>query len=65
MRILKQSFIGKKIRMQMNSTNGFTTLTGILMSIEENFFVVDTYNGVEYINIMFIVSFKEEKRGEE
>jgi hypothetical protein len=35
------------------------------MSIEENFFVVDTYKGIEYINIMFIVSFTEEKRGEE
>jgi hypothetical protein len=62
---MKQSFIGKRIRMYLNSTHGFTTLTGILVSIEENFFVVDTYKGIEYINIMFIVSFTEEKRGEE
>ena len=62
---MKQSFIGKRIRVYLNSTHGFTTLTGILMSIEENFFVIDTYKGIEYINIMFIVSFTEEKRGGE
>lgn len=61
---MKQSFIGKRIRMYLNSNHGFTTLTGILMSIEDNFFVVDTYKGIEYINIMFIVSFTEESRGE-
>jgi hypothetical protein len=61
---MKQSFIGKRIRIYLNSTHGFTTITGILMSIEDNFFIVDTYKGIEYFNTQFIVSFKEEKLGE-
>ena len=61
---MKQSMIGKKIRMYLNSVHGFTTLTGMLMSIEDGFFVVDTYKGIEYINSEFIVSFSEVKDGE-
>jgi len=60
---MEKSLIGKRIRMYLNSTHGFTTLTGILMSIENDFFVVDTMKGIEYINIIFIVSFTEENLG--
>lgn len=61
---MKQSLIGKKIRFYLNSIHGFTTLTGILMSIEDGFFMVDTFKGIEYINSSFIVSFNIVKDGE-
>ncbi|MBN2605482.1 MAG: hypothetical protein JXR62_06655 [Bacilli bacterium] len=61
---MKQLMIGKRIKIYLNSTHGFTTLTGILMNIEEDFFVLDTYKGIEYINTMFIVSYTEEKSGD-
>lgn len=61
---MKQSLIGKKVRIYLNSVHGFTTLTGILMSIDDEFYVVDTYKGVEYININFIISLSEVREAE-
>jgi RNase P/RNase MRP subunit p29 len=60
-----ENYIGRKIRIQLDSNQGFTTVTGILMSQDEEFFVLDTYKGIEYVNKRFIVSFVEVESHEE
>lgn len=54
-----KSLIGKTIRFYLNSTHGFTALKGILVNVENGFCIVDTYRGIEYININFIINMKE------
>lgn len=56
---MKQSLIGKRIRLYLNSVHGFSTLTGILMGVEDGFFLLDTYKGLEHVNTGFIISFME------
>ncbi len=58
---MKKTFVGKKIKIFLSSEKSFSAITGILMNFDDEFFVVDTYKGIEYINIRFIISFIEVK----
>lgn len=51
-----EKFIGHKIKMSLHTYHGFRTVVGIVVNIEDNFVALDTFHGIEYFSLQYVVS---------
>jgi|GEM_PF-6388071 len=51
-----QKFIGHKVKLSLHTFHGFRTVVGIVVNIEDNLIELDTFHGLEYFSLNYIVS---------
>jgi hypothetical protein len=60
-----EQFIGQRIKMSLHTYHGFRTVVGIVINIQDNFVELDTYKGIEYFSLQYVVSIAVANDGDE